>query len=195
MKKIFLCVCLALVCVCFASLAPGAQNSAPAPLPISVDSAPQASAAAPALPAVSPQSAPAPVAAPAQTTATPPLPDISLSWSGYFQALAILCLALAALWALLWLVKRRGGIGGMTFSSGQGLRVESRLALGPKKWLLVVRYMDRRLVIGVAEQNISLLTELCDGEKAPAAGTGDDDTPGLSFASLLKKDKEPPQTS
>ena len=78
---------------------------------------------------------------------------------GYFEALAIVCFALALLWALLWLVKRYGR--GSGFLGGStGMRVESRLALGPKKWIIVVRDLDRRLVLGLTDANISLLTEL-----------------------------------
>jgi flagellar protein FliO/FliZ len=47
----------------------------------------------------------------------------------------------------------------MRFGMGDGpsLRLESRLALGPRKWIMAVRYMDKRLLIGVTDQNISLL--------------------------------------
>ena len=85
--------------------------------------------------------------------------NLSLSWGGYFEALAIVCFALALLWALLWLVKRYGRGGGI-LGGGTAMRVESRLALGPKKWIIVVRYLDRRLVLGLTDANISLLTEL-----------------------------------
>ena len=78
---------------------------------------------------------------------------------GYFEAFAILCFLLFAFFAVLWLVKRFFG-GGMRFSmSGPELCVESRLALGPRKWIMAVRYMDKRLLIGVTDQSITLLTE------------------------------------
>ena len=105
-----------------------------------------------------------------------------------------MCLALAVLWALLWFVKRRGGMSGMVFSSSPGMRIESRLALGPKKWILVARYQDRRLVLGVTEHSISLLTELYDEKDlANAAGADAQEAAGLSFASLLGQDKKPAQ--
>ena len=85
--------------------------------------------------------------------------NLSISWSGYFEALAILCFALALLWVLLWLVKRHGKVGFLSGASPT-LRIESRLALGPKKWVIVVRYMDRRLVLGLTDERISLLTEI-----------------------------------
>lgn len=145
------------------------------------------------------------------------LPDVNLSWSGYFEALAILCFILALILAVLWLFRRRGGAGGLFTQATPGMRVESRLALGPKKWLLVVRYLDRRLVLGVTEENIRLLTELYD-EDVPAqpqakpdafpgparvvppengvtAETGEPQTgdPDLqrAFASVFKKSRNP----
>lgn len=157
-------------------------------------------AAAPALPAVAAPTQPAgqvnsqtnaPANAPGTASA---LPEINLSWGGYFEALAVLCFCLAVLWAVLWLLRRRGGL---VFSGAHtpGLRVESRLALGPKKWILVVRYQERRLIVGVTDKNISLLTEVYQ-EESPAPGENGDQgaagsKSGLSFASLLKKDKSP----
>lgn len=96
--------------------------------------------------------------------------NLSLSWGGYFEALAIVCFALALLWALLWLVKRYGRVGGFLGGS-TAMRVESRLALGPKKWLLVVRCQDRRLVLGLTDANISLLTELPLADEPGAAAS------------------------
>ena len=84
--------------------------------------------------------------------------DLSLSWSGYFQALAVVCFVLALLWALLWFVKRHGKGGFLGGSSA--LRIESRLDLGPKKWIMVIRYMDRRVLVGLTDENISLLANM-----------------------------------
>lgn len=170
----------------------------------------------PATPPMVPATAPA-AGQSAQTTgssALSGLPDVSFSWSGYFEALAILCFVLALVWALLWLLKRRGG-SGIFASSTPGMRLESRLALGPKKWLMVVRYQDRRLVLGVTDDRINLLAELRDDNAPPAVAQADipkarprpvlkkdfpaKETPSenednlketLSFASFLKKDKE-----
>ncbi len=118
-----------------------------------------AAAAQAGIPAAS--SAPLSTAAasvPAQPGALSSLPDSVISWSGYFEALAVLCFVLALLWAVLWLVRKRGGtlLGG----SSPTMRIESRLALGPKKWIIVARFLDRRLVLGVTDQQITLLTEM-----------------------------------
>ena len=129
----------------------------------------------PALPAA--PGGPLPAGAGAAALPTPPsatasvlsgASNLSLSWGGYFEALAIVCFALALLWALLWLVKRYGRGSGF-LGGATAMRVESRLALGPKKWIIVVRYLDRRLVLGLTDANISLLTELpLEDDPAPS---------------------------
>lgn len=50
------------------------------------------------------------------------------------------------------------------------MRVENRLALGPKKWIFIVRCMEKRLVLGVTDKTITLLSEapLSEEELAPA---------------------------
>lgn len=116
----------------------------------------------------------APVSPPAQSAAASAatvIPDLSLSWGGYFQALAILCFALAALWILLWFIRRAGNTG---IGSSPSMRIESRLALGPKNWLYVVRCRDKRMILGVSEKNISLISEsaLTEEELATPAKKG-----------------------
>jgi len=88
------------------------------------------------------------------------LPDVNFSFKRYFTALAILCFLLCAFFAALWMI-RRVSRGGMPFmGGGLEMRVESRLALGPKKWVMAVRYMDKRLLLGVTDTNITLLAEM-----------------------------------
>ena len=102
----------------------------------------------------------APLAA-ASATGTPlALPNVNFSWRGYFEALAILCFLLFAFFAVLWLFRRYAGGGARLVGGGPELRIESRLALGPKKWIMAVRYMDKRLLIGVTDRNVTLLTEM-----------------------------------
>ena len=151
-----------------------------------------APAAAPAATAVAPAAQTAGQAAShaAPQTGTggsmlPSLPDVNFSWGGYFEALAILCFVLAVIWAVLWLAKRRGS-GGFFASSTPSMRIESRLALGPKKWLMVVRYLDRRLVLGVTDKSINLVTELYDQEFAAEAQPAPKN--GSGKLTLAKKD-------
>lgn len=114
----------------------------------------------------------------------PALPGAGFSWSGYFEALAILCLVLAGVWAVLWLVKRRGS-GRLFASSTPSMRIENRLALGPKQWLVVVRYLDRRLILGVTDKTVTLVTELYEQECASERQLLE--TPDNAGPSLQKK--------
>lgn len=84
--------------------------------------------------------------------------DSLFSWGGYFQALAVLFLIVAVLFTALWFLRRKGGIKLLT---GHGnLLVESRMSLGPKKQLVVVRFLNKRVLLGVTDQRITMLTEL-----------------------------------
>ena len=69
--------------------------------------------------------------------------------TGYFEMMGYLLLILAGVWLLLWLL-RRGGVG-LFSPERQVMAVESRLALGPKKWMIVARVHGRRLVLGVTD--------------------------------------------
>ncbi len=107
------------------------------------------------------------------------------SWGQYFEAIAILCFVIATLWLVLWLIKRRSP----HFGGGSAaMRIESRLALGPKKWVVITRYMDKRLVLGVTDQQINLLTTLDvpadEGGKPLQLATG------KNFASVLRETSE-----
>ena len=93
-------------------------------------------------------------------SAPPPVPEFS--WGGYIQAIVIMALMLVALWVVVWLLRRSGRFAGMprgTLPKGS-LYVEGQLNLAPRKGVVVVRFLNKRLVLGVTEQQISLLTEL-----------------------------------
>ena len=79
-------------------------------------------------------------------------------WGNYFQALGLLFLIVALLWVALWYFKRRGGFNLLT-RQGE-LCIENRLALGPKKSLIVVRFLNKRVLLGISDQQITMLTEL-----------------------------------
>lgn len=81
-----------------------------------------------------------------------------VTWGSYFQALAVLFFIVALLFVALWFLKRKGGL---TVLTRQGdLLLESRMALGPKKSLVVVRFLNKRVLLGVTDQQITMLTEL-----------------------------------
>lgn len=84
------------------------------------------------------------------------------SWSSYVQALAILCLLLGILWVGVWLLRRYGRFNFIPRPGNlprDALMMEAQMPLGPRKGLMVVRFMNRRLLLGVTEQQIILLTE------------------------------------
>lgn len=83
------------------------------------------------------------------------------SMSNYFQGLGLLFLILALLWFAVRLLKRYGRFGFMPRSSDlpkDALRLEAQLPIGPRKGLMVVRFLQKRLLLGVTEQQISVLT-------------------------------------
>ena len=88
-----------------------------------------------------------------------------------------LFLIVALLLGGFWLLKRFGPRAGLGFHKGD-LRLEGQLALGPKRSVVVVRFLNRRMVLGVTEQNINLLTEV---------KTGDEDEQAADFKSTFKK--------
>lgn len=77
------------------------------------------------------------------------------SWTAYFMGLALMFVMLALLWLGARLMRRQGAL--RLFGQTAALNVESRLSLGPRKQLLVVKYRGRRLLLGVTEQQINLL--------------------------------------
>ena len=91
-----------------------------------------------------------------------PLGQPMFSWSSYVQALAILCLLLGILWVGVWLLRRYGRFNFIPRPGNlprDALMMEAQMPLGPRKGLMVVRFMNRRLLLGVTEQQIILLTE------------------------------------
>lgn len=92
---------------------------------------------------------------------TPSMAQSTFSWSGYFQAIGILCLLLAALWFLVWCIRRYGKFNFLPRPGAlpkESLVMEAQMPLGPKKGLVVVRFLDKRLLLGVTEHQISLLS-------------------------------------
>lgn len=119
---------------------------------------PLANATAPLTPLTN---ATAPLAQAAATTGTV-LGEAGFSWGGYFQAIGVLFLLLAALWAGVWLLRKYSKFNfipkpGML--PRDALRLEAQLPLGPRKGLMVVRFLNKRLLLGVTDHQITLLTE------------------------------------
>ncbi|MBU1002545.1 MAG: flagellar biosynthetic protein FliO [Proteobacteria bacterium] len=71
----------------------------------------------------------------------------------------VLCLMLAFIFAGFWVLKRYGHRAGLGVLTRNELKLEGHLALGPKKQIVVVRFLNKRMVLGVTETSINLLTE------------------------------------
>ena len=132
--------------------------------------------------------------APSAASAATSLGQSSFSWGGYVQALGILCLLLAGLWFVLWLVRRYGRFNFLPRPGALprgALVMEAQMPLGPRKGLMVVRFLNSRLLLGVTEQQICLLKEeelhdapqdndfqgIMDQARRSRAGAGDSDQP------------------
>lgn len=104
-----------------------------------------------------------------------------MGWGGYFQAIGVLLLILGALYMGLWALKRFGKLRAMGSLGRHGLAVEGQFHLGPKKSLVVVRFLNKRLLLGVTDHNINLLTET----EADHDGTRESDK--ADFRAILDK--------
>lgn len=106
-----------------------------------------------------------PVAALAQEAAEPVknLPETGDGIGGAaLQVAAVLFLMIAFLYFGFWALKRFGPSGGFGTMGKSDMKVEGQLPLGPKKSVMVVRILDKRLVLGVTDSSINMLTELDD---------------------------------
>ena len=113
----------------------------------------------PAFAAFVAQSSPAGNPAPA----LPPASEATFSWSGYFEALGVMLLLLGGLWLVTWAVRRYAKLPflpAMGAFPKNGLRMETQLPLGPRRGLVVVRFLNERLLLGVTDQQIRLLRVL-----------------------------------
>lgn len=84
------------------------------------------------------------------------------SWGSYFQAIGVMCLLLAVLWGAVWAIRRYGKFNFIPSPVNlprDALKMEAQLPLGSKKGLAVIKFLDRRLLLGITEQNIILLKD------------------------------------
>ena len=63
---------------------------------------------------------------------------------------------------MLWLMRRSGKFSFMpsynTFPR-DALRIEAQIPLGPRRGLMVVRFLNKRLLLGLSDQQMHLLSE------------------------------------
>jgi len=103
--------------------------------------------------------------------------------------LGYLCLLLGVIFLAYWLLKRLG-FHGMGIRSGSGApRLLTRLMLGNRQSVAVVRYRDKDMVLGVTEEHISLLREF-DADDVDETGEEVEVAKPVNFASLLKRSKD-----
>lgn len=72
---------------------------------------------------------------------------------------AALLLILGLIFLGLALMKRYGLAARLQGRSAGSLQVEERVALGPRKQLVVVRFLNKLLVLGVSDAGINLIAE------------------------------------
>ncbi len=80
----------------------------------------------------------------------------------YLSALAIIFALLGVLYGGLWIMRKFGygsAISNSSSFSKNNLRVEAQLPLGGKRQIYLVRYMNKRLLLGATDSSISLLSE------------------------------------
>lgn len=112
----------------------------------------------------------------------PPTPSYGTE---LLRVVGVLCLILASLFGAMWLLKRFGRRAGLGVFSNSGLKIEGQLALGPKKQVYVVRFLNKHLVLGVTENSINLLTET----------DADDDETEQDFSRSLEKARDTDNTA
>lgn len=88
--------------------------------------------------------------------------ESAFSWGGYFQAIGVLLLLLALLWGVVWVVRKYGKFNFLPQPGSlprDALRLETQLPLGQRRGLVVVRFLNKRLLLGVTDHQITLLQE------------------------------------
>ncbi len=110
---------------------------------------------------------------------SPEMTQSAFTWGGYFQALGILCILLAVLWFAVWCIRKYGKLNFIPRPGAlpkDALIMEAQMPLGPKKGLMVVRFLNKRLLLGVTEHQISLITE----------GNADYERPANKFQDIME---------
>lgn len=110
---------------------------------------------------------PSPLLAAETGNATQALPGVDLG-AAWLNMAGGLILILGGLLVAYYLLKRFGPKSGLGMFRRGGLSVEGQLALGPRKQVVVVRFLNKVMVLGVTENQINLLTEV-DDRHDPAA--------------------------
>lgn len=82
------------------------------------------------------------------------------TWMTLFKTMGALGLVLGFIFALSWFFKKYLRAGLVSTQQGGEIRVLQSFHFEPKKKLMIVSVNDRKLLLGVSENSISLLTSL-----------------------------------
>jgi len=85
---------------------------------------------------------------------------------------------------VIWLKKL--GVSQNTLKQGSLIRILDTRMIGPKKYVSVLQIADQNIVVGVTDQQITMLTEL-DDNPALQIERGEENNTSETFSSLLAK--------
>jgi len=91
------------------------------------------------------------------------LPDTGDMTGAILQVTGVLCLLIAVILVGFWALRRFGRRAGLGLFGSGDLKIEGTMGLGAKKSIVVVRFLNKRLVLGVTDASINLLTEMETG--------------------------------
>ncbi len=86
----------------------------------------------------------------------------SFSWGNYASSVSIIILMLLMFYGGLWLLRKYGKGRFLPLSSSfsrNDLRLEAQLPLSQKRTLYVVKYLNRRILLGGTDNSLTLLSE------------------------------------
>lgn len=86
----------------------------------------------------------------------------STTWGNYFQGLGIMLLLLFAFWYILKLMRKYGNgrfLPNQKLLPRDSMYLEGQIPLGQGKSVVIVKVLDERLILGVTEKNINLLSK------------------------------------
>lgn len=89
-----------------------------------------------------------------------PIP--SFGWGNYFQGIGLMLLLLFVFWYILKLMRKYGNgrfLPNQKLLPRDSMYLEGQLPLGQGKSIIIVKVLDERLVLGVTEKNINLLSK------------------------------------
>ncbi|NQS98115.1 MAG: flagellar biosynthetic protein FliO [candidate division Zixibacteria bacterium] len=104
----------------------------------------------------------------------------------YVKILFLLGLVIALILGAVWVIKRISPQFNRR-AQGGAIRIISSNWLGPKKALFLVEVLDRVILVGMTDNNISAIAEFTDGEEVTILKGGKEDRgSGPSFSSVFR---------